>query len=138
MAKALDGSTVVLDGKLLKKHDILASKAPEYYMLYWGASWCGPCRQAAPHLAEAYDETISKGKNIDVVHLSCDQDEDGMVSFKWSKEKIFKPMAPKGIPNYKLVDAEGKIIAEGEEAKSKAKELAGKGTTEESPGALSK
>lgn len=152
MAKALAGSTVVLDGKRLKKHDILASKAPEYYLLYWGASWCGPCRQAAPHLAEAYDETISKGKNIEVVHLSCDQDEDGMVSFmgdmkfkfpgvpqdKWSKEKIFKPMAPKGIPNYKLVDAEGKIIAEGEEAKSKAKELAGKGATEESPGALSK
>jgi hypothetical protein len=33
-------------------------------------------------------------------------------------------MAPKGIPNYKLLDATGKIIAEGEEAKTKAKELA--------------
>jgi hypothetical protein len=30
-------------------------------------------------------------------------------------------MAPKGIPNYKLLDATGKIIAEGEEAKTKAK-----------------
>jgi hypothetical protein len=28
-----------LDGKSLKKHDIFASKAPEYYLIYWGASW---------------------------------------------------------------------------------------------------
>jgi hypothetical protein len=43
---------------------------------------------------------------------------------KWQKEKVFAAMAPKGIPNYKLLDATGKIIAEGEEAKTKAKELA--------------
>lgn len=138
MAKALAGNTVILDGKRLKKHNILEGKAPTHYLLYWGASWCGPCREAAPHLAEAYDETISKGKNIEVVHLSCDQDAPGMLSFvtdmkfkfpavasdKWRKEKIFKPMEPTGIPNYKLVDSEGKVIAEGEAAKAKAKELA--------------
>lgn len=152
MAKALAGNTVMLEGKRLKKHDVLATKAPQYYLLYFGASWCGPCRQAAPHLAEAYDETISKGKNIEVVHLSCDQDEEGMISFmkdmkftfpgvpqaKWEKEAIFKPMAPKGIPNYKLVDADGKIIAEGEEAKSKAKELASGGAKEEEKATISK
>lgn len=138
MAKALDGSTVILNGKKLKKHDVLANKTPQYYLIYWGASWCPPCRQSAPQLASAYDETLSKGKNIEVVHLSCDQDEPGMISFvtgmkfnfpvvprsKWVNEKIFQPMAPKGIPNYKLVDADGKILAEGEAAKSKAKELA--------------
>jgi thiol-disulfide isomerase/thioredoxin len=138
MAKAVIGNTVILDGKKLKKFDVFAEKAPEHYLLYWGASWCGPCVKAAPHLAEAYDETISKGKGIEVIHLSCDQDEAGMISFmkdmkfnfpgipkgKWEKESLFKGMAPSGIPNYKLVDATGKIIAEGEEAKTKAKELA--------------
>ena len=53
MAKALAGNTVILDGKRLKKHNILEGKAPTHYLLYWGASWCGPCREAAPHLAEA-------------------------------------------------------------------------------------
>lgn len=139
VAKAVIGNTVKLDGKKLKKVDIFAEKAPEYYLVYWGASWCGPCRQAAPKLAEAYDETISKGKNIEVIHLSCDQDEAGMISFmkdmkfnfpgiakaKWEKETVFKEMAPSGIPNYKLLDASGKIIAEGDEAKHKAAELAG-------------
>lgn len=138
VAKALAGNTVKLDGKRLKKHDIFAEKAPEHYLIYWGASWCGPCRAAAPHLAEAYDADIASSKTVEVVHLSCDQDEAGMISFmkdmkfnfpgvpqgKWQKEKVFAAMAPKGIPNYKLLDATGKIIAEGEEAKTKAKELA--------------
>jgi nucleoredoxin len=137
VAKALAGSTVKLDGKRLKKHDIFAEKAPEYYLVYWGASWCGPCRAAAPALAEAYDHTIAKAKNVEVVHLSCDQDEADMISFmkdmkfnfsavpgdKWRKDKLFSSMAPRGIPNYKLLDASGKIIAEGEEAKAKAKQL---------------
>jgi hypothetical protein len=39
MAKALNGKTVILEGKTLKKHDIFATKAPKYYLLYWGASW---------------------------------------------------------------------------------------------------
>ena len=33
------GKTVKLEGKTFKKHDIFATKAPEYYLLYWGASW---------------------------------------------------------------------------------------------------
>jgi D-aminopeptidase len=39
MIKALDGTTVKMDGKSVKKYDILTDKAPEYYLLYWGASW---------------------------------------------------------------------------------------------------
>jgi hypothetical protein len=39
VAKAISGKTVVADGKKLKKHDVFATKAPEYYLLYWGASW---------------------------------------------------------------------------------------------------
>ena len=39
MGKALTGKAVILDGKKLKKHDIFATKAPEYYLLYFAASW---------------------------------------------------------------------------------------------------
>lgn len=39
MGAALSGKVVKLEGKNFKKHDIFATKAPEYYLLYWGASW---------------------------------------------------------------------------------------------------
>lgn len=39
MGAGLSGKVVKLEGKSLKKHDIFATKAPEYYLLYWGASW---------------------------------------------------------------------------------------------------
>ncbi|MBP7949665.1 MAG: hypothetical protein KA004_08415 [Verrucomicrobiales bacterium] len=39
MAKALEKKLQKLDGKKFVKFDLLAEKAPEYYLLYWGASW---------------------------------------------------------------------------------------------------
>jgi hypothetical protein len=39
MAVALKNKLQKLDGKKFKKFDLLAEKAPEYYLLYWGASW---------------------------------------------------------------------------------------------------
>lgn len=87
---------------------------------------------------EYYNEKIAKATNVELVHISCDQDEAGMKKFmgdasmpfpavpasKADKIKLLEPLSPKGIPNYKLVDAEGKVIAEGAEAKTKAAELA--------------
>ena len=49
----------------------------------------------------------------------------GIPEAKWKKQKLLNDMAPSGVPHYKLVDSTGKIIAEGNEAKEKAKELAG-------------
>jgi thiol-disulfide isomerase/thioredoxin len=139
MAKAVIGRTVKLDRKKLKKCDVFAAKAPEYYLLYWGGSWCPACRDAAPQLAKDYNETISRGKNIEAVHLNCDQTPDKMLEFmsdmkltfpgipldQWQKDKLLKSMEPAQLPHYKLVDAAGMVIAEGEAAKSKARELAG-------------
>jgi nucleoredoxin len=141
VARAVIGNAVKLDGKKLRKADVFAEKAPQHYLLYWGASWCGPCRYSAPHLAGLYDQTISRGTNIEVIHLSCDSDAAGMTSFmkemklnfpaipleKWRKEKVFTDIEPKAVPTCKLVDSSGKVIAEGEEAEMKAKELAGAG-----------
>lgn len=138
MAKALSGKTVTLEGKSLKKHDIFAGKAPEYYLVYWGASWCGPCRQAAPKLAELYDAKVASATNVEFVHVSCDLDEAKMKEFmkdmkfkfpavpmtKAGKIKILDDMKPSSIPTYKLLDSAGKVIAQGDEAKHKAEELA--------------
>ena len=87
---------------------------------------------------EYYNEKIAKSTNVELVHISCDQDEAGMKKFmgdasmpfpavpsaKADKIKLLEPLSPKGVPNYKLVDSDGKVIAEGAEAKTKAAELA--------------
>ncbi len=87
---------------------------------------------------EFYNEKIAKATNVELVHISCDQEEADMKKFmadsgmafpavpsdKADKIKALAPLSPKGIPNYKLVDAEGKVIAEGEAAKKQAAELA--------------
>ncbi len=87
---------------------------------------------------EYYNEKIAKATNVELVHISCDQDEAGMKKFmgdasmpfpavaaaKADKIKILEPLTPKGVPSYKLVDADGKVIAEDAEAKTKAAELA--------------
>jgi len=138
MARALKGRTLALDGKRLKKNDFLATKSPEYYLLYWGASWCGPCQQGAPSLVELYNEKLAKATNIELIHISSDQSEDGMLSFVSDHQMKFpvvsfkdrdrlnpvKSLFPSGIPSYKLVDAKGELIAEGQAAKDKAAEIA--------------
>jgi hypothetical protein len=91
-------------------------------------------------LAETYKTKVATAKNVEFVHISCDDDETAMKGFakdagftfpivpsaKADKVKLLKEMSPKGIPNYKLVDSAGKIIAEGAEAKTQAAELAEK------------
>lgn len=38
--KAIDGKLVKLDGKRLRKHDLAADKGvPEFYLIYFSASW---------------------------------------------------------------------------------------------------
>jgi hypothetical protein len=93
----------------------------------------------APQLAELYKTSLSAAKNVELLHLNLDSDDGSMAGFmtkggftfpgmteaKWKKIKMFEELAPSGVPGYKLVDASGKVIAEGGAAKEKAKELAG-------------
>lgn len=90
-------------------------------------------------MAEYYNTSLAKATKVELIHLNLDSDESAMAKFmkdgafafpgipqaKWEKIKTFKEIAPRGVPSYKLVDATGKVIAEGAEAKSKAKELSG-------------
>jgi spermidine/putrescine-binding protein len=93
---------------------------------------------------EFYNTKIAQAKNVEVVHMNLDQNEAAMkqwilnnklsypvvVPEKARKIKLLEPLSPKGVPNYKLVDSDGNMIAEGEEAKHKAEELAAGKTKE--------
>lgn len=65
-----DGSQVDFS-ELVSKH--------QYFGFYFSAHWCGPCRQFTPKLAEIYKSYKAKDKDLEIIFVSNDKDEE---SFK--------------------------------------------------------
>ncbi|MEZ5301122.1 MAG: thioredoxin-like domain-containing protein [Verrucomicrobiales bacterium] len=133
---ALDGKLMKLDGKSLKAFE--PAGVPEYYLVYFSASWCGPCRKSAPGMVEYYNETIAKNDKVELIWMNRDRDEGAMEGFikefgmPWpvvefkSKDDIKPFMAIKKnfVPQYALVDRNGDVVAEDlASAKAKIAEL---------------
>ena len=87
---------------------------------------------------EYYNETIAKNDSIDVIHINRDRSPDAMVKFigdmkmpwpavlfeKRGDFKIAMDLYRRAVPQYTMVDAEGKILADGLAAvQAKVKEL---------------
>lgn len=45
--------------------------------LFFSANWCRPCRAFTPHLLELYETLRKRGKNLEIIFISFDRDEDG-------------------------------------------------------------
>ena len=121
--EVLDNNLVKLDGNKLSEYE-LEKKPTKYYMFYYTASWCGPCKRFTPSLVKFYDEKKAKNDEFEVVLISSDGDEGSMEKYasgakmNWPQLKLsmvnsfnnkFKHPGS-GIPNLVLTDLEGKII----------------------------
>jgi len=96
--------------ELLKNKDVIA--------IYFSASWCGPCRQFTPILAQFYEEMNKKGKKFEVVWVSRDNSQDEFIQYyhkmPWlavpmeTTQKCLQLTAPKyqlkGIPHLVILD----------------------------------
>ncbi|KAK7320751.1 hypothetical protein VNO77_30518 [Canavalia gladiata] len=55
--------------------------------LLFSANWCRPCRAFIPHLVELYDSLRKREKNLEIIFVSFDHDENGfkehMKSMPW-------------------------------------------------------
>jgi thiol-disulfide isomerase/thioredoxin len=58
--------------------DALGGK--EFVLLYASASWCPPCRQFTPKLADWYKKPTVRDQ-VEVVFLSCDHDANGFKNY---------------------------------------------------------
>ncbi|MES2983139.1 MAG: thioredoxin-like domain-containing protein [Verrucomicrobiota bacterium] len=119
--EVLDGNQVILDDKKFKKHEP-KSKPAKYYVFYYTASWCGPCKAFTPELVKFYNE--HKSGNFEIVLISSDHDEKAMEAYA-EKNKMPWPQLKfsqigkfegkfnhgvKGIPAVIVCDLEGKIV----------------------------
>lgn len=120
VAEEMKGRTYMLeDGKLKKKDGKLNAK---YFILYFSASWCPPCRRNAPHSVEAYNKVVKDNPDVEVI--MCNMDQNMEAARKWAAEnnmpwpillkedltEMAKKVAPRGIPTMVLMDKDGKAL----------------------------
>lgn len=86
--------------------------------VYNSASWCGPCRALTPKLVAFYKKNK---KNIEIVFLSGDRSEDGMIKYaksdkmKWLAVPFGKRTNTKrsgSLPHLVIYDPNGNFLEE--------------------------
>ena len=103
----------------IKKDDIFKTNI---IGVYFSAHWCGPCRKFTPKLANFYNEINSKGKKIEIIYNSCDNDEDQFNEYyntmPWLavpydsdlREEISNKCGISSIPTLLIFDNKGHLI----------------------------
>jgi nucleoredoxin len=124
---AAKGLVKLVDGSV---NDFTLSTPPtKYYLLYYSASWCGPCRMVTPELVKWYN--TNKSAEFELIFVSNDRDEKSMEgylkddempwpAFSFStvrKEGGFgKYRTGGGIPHLVVLKTDGTVVTEGHPA----------------------
>lgn len=99
VAAQFAGKTVDSSGKALK-----VNPAAEYYVLYYGAEWCPPCRAFSPELVK-WHEGLSpeQRKQVEVVHVNADRTPAEMQAYMKKNNMAFPGVAAKVAEKIPLV-----------------------------------
>src|SRR3984893_8449451 len=98
----------------------------KYFLIYFSAYWCGPCRKFTPGLVNYYNETVAKHPEFELIFASCDRSPFGMETYmretnmpwpaidfqKLAQKSGIRKYAGKGIPDLVLVDSNGNVLAD--------------------------
>jgi len=119
-----------------KKHTLASLlKGKKYMVLDFWASWCGPCRREIPNVKNQY--ALYKDKGLQVVSISIDKNaaawkkavkEENLQWPNFLSPAVADSYKVKAVPTMYLLDAEGRVVAENDEARgeklaAKLKEL---------------
>lgn len=122
--EVLEGNLQILDGRSLKRYEMVA-KPTKHYVFYYTASWCGPCQAYTPDLVKFYNKEKKDNNSFELVLITSDQEEDAMEEYakekkmpwpqlKFSKAKEFKSKFKHnvtGIPSVIVCDLEGTVVS---------------------------
>ncbi|MGD9874531.1 MAG: thioredoxin-like domain-containing protein [Kiritimatiellia bacterium] len=120
--EALFGDKLI-DAK--KKRVSPASLSGKKIGIYFSAHWCPPCRAFTPELVKFYNQLKTDNKPFEIVFVSSDQDEQGMMNYMkemdmpWLALRFGDKRIPKlkeqfgvsGIPTLVIVDDKGKTVS---------------------------
>ena len=125
IAKALKGRLHVLRGEKFVDFDPAGRKEPEFYLAYFGAEWCPPCRAFSPRLVKAYQalQQAAPGK-FEVIFVSSDRDSSEQlryvrhVNMPWpvlrfsqiGRADILERWSGRGIPCLVALTREGELL----------------------------
>ncbi len=121
----LDGNLVRLEGRRLRDFDF-TEKPSKYYVFYYTASWCPPCRAYTPDLVEFYERMKeSHGDEFELILITSDRDERAMTGYArdakmpWPQVSFDKARevreelghGVRGIPSVIITDLQGEVIS---------------------------
>jgi len=94
---------------------------PKYFLLYYSASWCPPCRAFSLDVVKTHRSLKKKGNDVEFILVSADKTEeaahDYLKDYKMDFPGFFGrlpdliPGNPSGgIPAVRVIDADGKTV----------------------------
>jgi len=123
VAAALKDVMVDAEGASVKKDDL---EGQSVYALYYGASWCGPCRSFSPGFVKYVESVSAANPKLTVVLVSNDEKDADMLQYMKEEKMPWAAVPMKAmnetpllmsylrgsIPQLTIVDRYGKIIAD--------------------------
>merc|ERR1719171_1007959 len=102
--EALFGSKLLSASGEVSTTEALSGK--KAIALYFSAHWCPPCRGFTPQFAKWYEDDL-KGKGLEVVFVSSDQDEASFKEYFGEMPWLALPFANKDVK--KALDKKFKV-----------------------------
>lgn len=128
--ESTEGKLVKLggDGGELQPYRIPGDGPPEYFMVYFSAHWCAPCRKTTPALVEFYHETKRDHPGFEFIFVSADRDEASMARYmEWAQMPwpalawdergsipVIAELDPNAVPFMAMLDKDGRLLGASE------------------------